>query len=271
MQMQSDFLADVRTRLNDDTQVQAAWLAGSFGRGSADRYSDIDLHLLLADVDAFRAGAREWLESLRPLVLYKLLFDGQMVNALTDDGLRIDIWLHAEAVSLDPASVDVLLDRSSVLRLEAPSATTPDSAQTASALLAQIEEFWRCIALLPTVIGRQEFLVAFTGLTVELGLVTEILMAAYGAQRERGVKILNPYLGDECRAELEAALQMNGLNAESLIAAHMALAGVVCSHGPRIAQRYGFAYPAALQEAVLHYAARELPELEKKQYNTDFC
>jgi hypothetical protein len=30
-------------------------------------------------------------------VLYKLLFDGQMINALTDAGLRIDIWLHADA------------------------------------------------------------------------------------------------------------------------------------------------------------------------------
>ena len=265
MQMQADFLADLRGRLDGDGQVQAAWLAGSFGRGNADRYSDIDLHLLLADVDAFRAGAREWLGSLRSLVLYKLLFDGQMINALTDEGLRIDIWLHADAPPLDPAAVDVLLDRNGILRLEAPPAAPPNPAQVADSLLAQIEEFWRCVSLLPTVIGRHELLVSFMGLYVELGLVTDILVAGYGVQRERGVKVLNPYLGDERRAELEAALQLNGLNAESLVMAHMALAGVVRKHGPLIAQHAGFAYPAALEEAVLRYAARELHELEKQE------
>ena len=263
MQMQADFLADLRGRLDGDAQVRAAWLAGSFGRGNADRYSDIDLHLLLADVDAFRTGARAWLESLRPLVLYKLLFDGQMVNALTDEGLRIDIWLHAEAPALDPAAVDVLLDRDGVLRLDAPPPAPPDPAQVAGLLLAQTEEFWRCVSLLPTVIGRDELLVSFMGLYVELGIVTDILMAGYGVQRERGVKVLNPYLGDERRAELEAALQLNGLNAESMVMAHMALAGVVREHGPLIAERHGFAYPAALEEAVLRYVARELHGLEE--------
>ncbi len=100
MQMQASFLADLRDRLGGDAQIRAAWLAGSFGRGNADRYSDIDLHLLLADVEAFRSGAREWLASLRPLVLYKLLFEGQMINALTDDGQAVSARpLH------DPAHV----------------------------------------------------------------------------------------------------------------------------------------------------------------------
>lgn len=261
MQMQADFLADLRPRLDGDPQVQAAWLAGSFGRGNADRYSDIDLHLLLADVDAFRAGARAWLGSLRPLVLYKLLFDDRMINALTDEGLRIDIWLHADAPPLDPAAVTVLLDRANMLRLEAPPSAAADPAQVAKSLLAQIEEFWRCIALTPPVICRHELLVAFAGLNVELGLLIDILMTGYGVQRERGVKVLNPYLGDERRAELEAALQLNGLNAVSLVMAHMALAGVVHKHGPLIAERHGFPYPADLEEAVLRYVERELHEL----------
>jgi predicted nucleotidyltransferase len=31
-----------------DDRIVAAWLAGSFGTGRADAYSDVDLHLLLA-------------------------------------------------------------------------------------------------------------------------------------------------------------------------------------------------------------------------------
>ena len=258
MQMQHEFLGDVQEKLAGDPQVRAAWLTGSFGRGVADRYSDIDLHLYLHDVAAFRTGAREWLEALRPLVLYKLLFDGQMINALTVEGLRIDIWLHTDPPTLDPAKVKVLLDRDGALQLASSPETAPDSAQVAANLLAQIEEFWRCIALTPTVIGRRELLVAFTGLNVELALVADILMTGYGQPRDRGVKVLNTFLGDERRAELEAALDLQGLNSASLVVAHMALAGIVRTHGPILAVRHGFAYPQALEEAVLRYVAQEL-------------
>lgn len=260
MQMQHEFLADLQQKLAADPQIEAAWLAGSFGRGNADRYSDIDLHLLVNDASGFRAGARAWLEALRPLVLYKVIFDGQMINALTAAGLRIDLWLHASAPAhaLDPASHRVLIDRAGALRLEAPAPAPPDPAQLSATLLAQIEEFWRCIALLPTVIGRRELLVAFTGLNVELTLATDLLLAGYGRTRERGVKVLNAYLGDERRAELEAALQLQGLHAESLVMAHMALAGVIRAHGPLLAARHGFTYPRELEEAVLRYVAYEL-------------
>jgi len=258
MQMQHEFLGDVQEKLAGDPQVRAAWLTGSFGRGVADRYSDIDLHLHLGDVAAFRTGAREWLEALRPLVLYKLLFDGQMINALTVDGLRIDIWLHADPPTLDPAKVKVLFDRDEALQLAPSEETAPERTQVAANLLAQIEEFWRCIALTPTVIGRRELLVAFTGLNVELALVADILMTGYGQPRDRGVKVLNPFLGDDRRDELEAALDLQGLNSESLVMAHMALAGVIRKHGPLLAACHNFPYPQALEEAVLSYVAQEL-------------
>ncbi|MFO7632247.1 MAG: nucleotidyltransferase domain-containing protein, partial [Caldilinea sp.] len=261
MQVQNEFLRDLQTKLAADPQVRAAWLAGSFGRGNADRYSDVDLHLLLSDAAAFRTGAREWLEALRPLVLYKVLFDGQMINALTDAGLRIDVWLHDEAQTLDPARVKVLIDRSGEIRLDATPETAQDRAQLADGLLAQIEEFWRCIALLPTVIGRRELLIAFNGLNVELNIVADILMTGYGRPRDRGVKVLNAYLGDERRNEIEAALQLQGLNTESLVMAHTALAGVIREHGPILAARHGFTYPLVLEEAVLRYVAQELQEV----------
>jgi hypothetical protein len=262
MQMQNDFISDLQRQLAADLNVRAAWLTGSFGRGVADRYSDIDLHLLLGDVDAFRRNARTWLEMLRPLVLYKLLFDGQMINALTDAGLRIDIWLHADPPTLDPAKVKVLFDRDGALQFVATQEAAPDSVQVAAHLFAQIEEFWRCIALTPTVIGRRELLVAFTGLNVELALVADILMTGYGRPRDRGVKVLNAFLGDDRRAELEAALDLQGLNSASLVLAHAALAGVIRTHGPILAARHGFAYPQALEEAVLRYVAQELQTLD---------
>jgi hypothetical protein len=100
--------------------------------------------------------------------------------------------------------------------------------------------------------------VAFGGLNVELNLVVELLLTGYGQRRERGAKVLNPYLGDERRGELEAALQLQGLHSQSLVLAHLALADVVRRHGRQLAERHGFAYPTPLEEAVLRYVASEL-------------
>ena len=93
-----DALEQLTAMLRTDPHIRAAWLAGSLGRGDADRYSDIDLHVLLveADLAAFQAGVEEWLGARRPLALCKLIFGGKMLNALSADGVRIDLWLNAE-------------------------------------------------------------------------------------------------------------------------------------------------------------------------------
>lgn len=44
-----DLLARVTLDLEADPRVAAAWLAGSFGRGDADAWSDLDLHVAVAD------------------------------------------------------------------------------------------------------------------------------------------------------------------------------------------------------------------------------
>ena len=68
------FLEQLHRRLAANARVEAAWLSGSFGRGDADRYSDIDLNLLLAEGgDSFRRDIEAFLHALRPLVLYTLL------------------------------------------------------------------------------------------------------------------------------------------------------------------------------------------------------
>lgn len=259
MPMQDEFLTQLQARLAHDPRVAAAWLAGSYGRGAADRWSDIDLHLLLAPGDdSFRAEVRGWLEAIQPLVLYRRMFDGRMFNALTRDGLRLDIWLHDEAQTLNPDRVRVLFDRQAQLRLEPPTSEPADPVQTAVALRGQIEEFWRCIALMPTVIGRHERLVSFTGIDIELGLAVDICLRGNGIARDAGVKTLNRFLPAELRTAFEDAVNLDGLTPESLVAANMRLADIVRQQGRMAAERWGFDYPADLEEAVLAYVAAEL-------------
>ncbi len=42
-------LADIGTALKNDERFVAAWLAGSYGRGEQGMFSDLDLHVVVAD------------------------------------------------------------------------------------------------------------------------------------------------------------------------------------------------------------------------------
>lgn len=246
-----------------DPRLRAVWLEGSLGQGSADRYSDVDLHVLVgeAELPAFQTEVETWLGQLQPLVLFNRLFGGQMINALTADGLRVDLWLHSGE------QMELVLDRMELLHalpgavLPARERPAPTLEVTAQRLLGLIQEFWRCITLLPAVLGREERLVALQGLMVELGLVTELLIVGEGVVRDRGVKNLNAFLAEDVRRDLEAGLPPADLSAQALADAHLRLAGLVQERGPALAARHGFTYPAELERTALTYAAQELEHL----------
>lgn len=253
------FLQALQTGASAHPHLVALWLEGSFGRGRADRYSDLDIHVLIpeADLPAFKVQVEEWLSETEPLVLFNLLFGGRMVNALTEGGLRLDLWPHAgETITLDPARVLVLHERpGSITRTSSPPADSAARGQTA---LAHLREFWRCISLVPAVIGRNERLVAVIGLNVELNLVAELLLLGSGVVRDRGVKNLNGSLPADARAHLERLVTLRDLSAQTLVDAHLGLARMVQREGPHIAERFSFDYPKALEVAVLTYVQGEL-------------
>jgi hypothetical protein len=271
--MQSDDTAAQRAYIDQlaakaraDRRVLAAWLEGSFGRGNADRYSDVDLHLLLdeGEVASFRAGAEGWLAGIQTLVLYTLMFEGRMVNALTSEGLRLDVWLHAgDSVEVAQAKAQVLVDKGQRLALVGRSAAPQAAAGGAAAQILdpQIKEFWRCCSLIPAGTGRRELIVGFAGLNVQANNIVTICLAGLGTVRDRGVKNLNQFLPADVREELEGALALQGLSPESLLRAHLDLLRLGRRYGRQFAQRHGIPYPAELEAAVVAYLRRELEPL----------
>lgn len=254
------FFARLEPRVVGDDRIRAAWLEGSYGSGQADRYSDVDLHILLeaSHVDEFREEAEEWLSSIEPLVLFKWLFNQQMINALTADGLRIDIWLHDDdKVRRKAAKVHLLYATPGSFEFVDPT-VEPGGSDGSAALDGQIREFWRCIALLPSVLGRGELIVAQMGIAIEVRLLTDILVNGYDIERDVGVKKLNAFLPGNTRASIEEALSLNGLSAQSAALSHLRLAAILHQHGPEIATRNGFIYASELESAVLSYVVGEL-------------
>jgi hypothetical protein len=186
------------------------------------------------------------------------MFNGRMANCLTADGLRIDMWLHTDdAPTLDATRVRVLLDRDQALHFGS-AVSTPDAAALKNRLLEQIREFWRCIALTPAVIGRDERIVALMGLGIEVNILTDVLITGYGIERDSGVKRLNAFLPESLRLEIEEALALEGLTPISLAQAHLSLANIMHVEGRQIAARHGFDYPVELENAALEYTMNEL-------------
>jgi hypothetical protein len=262
MELQTEYLHKLQFALEANRAIKGAWLSGSFGRGNADRYSDIDLNLWLdaAELESFRQGTQAWLEALRPLVLFRWMFNDRMVNALTADGLRLDLWLHTEPPTLDQSRVQVLLDRENALQFGA-TAATPDPEALKNRLLDQIREFWRCISLSPAVIGRDERIVALIGLTIMVNILTDVIITGYGIARDSGMKRLNPFLPEELRQEIEESLALDGLINSSLAQATLTLARIMQEEGRQLAARHGFEYPIEIETAALEYTMRELANI----------
>jgi hypothetical protein len=259
MERQLEYLHKLQSALEADTNIKAAWLTGSFGRGNADRYSDIDLNIWIdaADLDTFRKKTRTLLHEASPLALFRWMFNDRMANALTTDGIRIDLWLHTDTPTLDKSRVQVLLDRENALQFGATEAPA-DADALKNRLIQQIQEFWRCISLVPTVSARDERIVGLYGLGIEANILTDVLISGYEIPRDSGIKRLNPFLPQELRTQVEQALSFDGLTMSGLTQAHLALARIMQEHGRQIAARHDFEYPAEVEAAALDYTMREL-------------
>lgn len=262
--MQESFIEILSASAETDPRIRAAWLAGSYGKGIADRWSDVDAHLLIdpAHSDDFRAGVRGWLESLRPLVLYRLMFGGQMVNGMTDEGMRLDVWLHdGESAEVVEGQTRVLYAQEGVLTWKSHPGTELSQAEAAAELERAIPEFWRCVAMLPVPLGRDEKLIGAAGNFLILLLLTDVLSVQSGIRKDRGVKALNGFLPPDLRRLAEDATSLPALTHEELARFQLRLARIMQEHGPAICAQWNVDYPQALEDAALGYIKRELGQM----------
>ena len=258
---QSRYIDALAAEAEADPRVHAAWLAGSFGKGKGDRWSDVDAHLLIepAALAEFGKEAEAWLARIRPLVFVRRMFDGRMVNAMTDEAMRLDVWLHAEGpaeVAEGETRVLYAQEGALVWQLSAGEELTPEAA--AAELNRAVPEFWRCVSMLPVPLGRDEKLVCAAGNFLILMLLTDVLSVAGGRRRDRGVKALNEFLPTRFRRLVENAARLNELSLEELARFQLRLARIMQKHGPAICAQWDVEYPHAMEEAVLRYVRQEL-------------
>jgi len=123
--------------LEQDERVRAAWLQGSFARGDADAWSDVDCHVAVADADfdTFAGEMHDVLERIAPVIgeIQVPLGVTRLLAATleTTEGLvRFDLAAERVGEASRPRQMQpvVLFDRDSVVdRFVVQPAATPEA------------------------------------------------------------------------------------------------------------------------------------------------
>jgi hypothetical protein len=245
--------------LEADPRVLALWLSGSLARGDADAHSDLDLLVATRD-DAHAAFTEEWerwLAAITPTVLAKRIPGITGLYAVTPEWLRLDVvWEPRGALPKTFFRTRrVVFDRAECAAAIPPALQRPGP--SAAAVLGLVEESLRILGLLPTGVGREDWLLGVEGVWMQRLLLYQLFQQANAPLPDTGVKQWSRKLGVRQR-ELLARLPTGSASREAVIADSLELARVFLAEARPIAERLGVVWPDALERATREHLHRTL-------------
>lgn len=239
--------------------VQAAWVGGSLARGTADDWSDIDLHLLVAGVGDFCEQVVPWFRQALSVALADPIPGlDRAYLFISPDWIHVDVTVHDAANftqhPIMPARL--LFAREEQVRTILPTADEmhgdpylPDGHATL---------FLYFMGLAVTQARREEW-IALAGNAARLrdSLLVPLMLAENGVRKTDGANRLSRYLTSEQLTTL-AGLPPIGTDSGLLLNAHVAIAHDYIARGQRVADAAGVAWPTLLEEALRGLWRREL-------------
>jgi len=257
---QQDLVEAISRVLAADSEIEAAWLGGSLGRGAGDAFSDVDVVALVSRGPAADVGLRYSREiaSIAAPALVNALYGGRILSVVTTDWRRFDISFTepGELSRFDAARLLTLFNRGSRTPPQgraAPYRTTPQ------AVLALVNEFLRILGLLVVGIGREEYLLGLTGADILRRLTIDLMLEENGVgPTERGGALhRNPLLTHGQRSELDALTPV-AANRAGVIAANAELAAIFLPRARRLANQIGMTWPSILEASTKRHLRERL-------------
>lgn len=238
-----------------DPRVRGMWLHGAFGRGAADRASDLDITLAVsdADFDVFANNWPEWLAEITPTVNAEALEPGCFF-AMTPGCERLDVI--SERVSRLPTTHltrrVMIFDRDNLTAaIPAPVDPPPDRGMIGYL----IKETLRTAANFDTVVARDDWLLGVVAvLTVHTNLY-RLFVEANKPQPPTGPKQWTFKLAPR-HAALLRGLPVPQPQPDSVLPAREAALQLFLTEAPAIAAANDVAWPTDLADAVLGYLDR---------------
>jgi predicted nucleotidyltransferase len=248
-------------RLAAAAGIEALFLAGSHGAGTADVWSDIDVLAVASPArhDAIAAVWRRALGELAGVVYWNDTRDGdaRLLNAITEAWLRLDL-------SIVPRDDFARRSRAGLWPLHDPAelhATLPGLRLTAGPDPARVQrtvdEFLRVLGLMTVGLGRREHVALVKGVAHLRDLFTDLMFEEYAILERGGAYSLGRRLPP---ADLEtlAGLPYPPPERDALIEAHLALARAFLPRARKLFVSLSLDWPAAFEIATRRHLRREL-------------
>jgi hypothetical protein len=233
-----DLLARAHEVLDADPRVARLEVAGSIGDGSADQWSDLDLHVYVR-VDDHAAVVAEWptwVAAITPAVFARTPILPFIVNTVTADGLTLDFAILREDTPpfVQPTGFAVGL------------LSGQRYADHGGAVEYAVAEMLRGTAgPFVSFLERGEHVRHIAGCGHILGLLTTVMLAETESPPANG-KLLNSFLTDEQRACLESLPPLRATRAD-VAAFGLAVAGEVLRRARPLFTKYNLTWPTELE------------------------
>jgi predicted nucleotidyltransferase len=185
-----------RRVLGGDDRVLGVWLVGSYGRGTNDQFSDVDLWVVVdgSDAESFCDDWPRMCDEIAPTVFRREAAGRRIFNQVTPNWLRFDVSVGTPEAIADRS-------RSTVKPLYDPgglSAALRDPGLPRQPEPGQVEsislEFLRVLGLLPVVVGREEFVVGESGAGLLRDLLIDLMLEDVAVEDRGGALHLNRLL-----------------------------------------------------------------------------
>lgn len=279
-------------------QTHGVWLTGSLARGDADRWSSVDMHLLLRQDPLGQDCQAKPFHVIQKCIEETLgeenvhieqtnesdlggslqgicLGTQSAVETLNESGPAGLLFQLTWTLSTDPSEIVGPGGPAQLLYISEQAAgaykAAPDSLRGAivppdvETIDRQLMRFWLLLARLPAVVGRREQLAAPLLLTEMRTLLIDLVVSLNGGSRPQTRARINQYLG---QAQLEAFEKSMGLpdsgrlreagNSANWIGQAVAQVVLYRWYAPQLAQKHSLTYPRLAEDSVLAYLAAEL-------------
>jgi hypothetical protein len=252
---QEEVISAIASALLDRVEVRGLFLVGSFGKGTADRFSDIDL-LALVEEDAragFPAAWRTILEEIAPVVFWnQRQAGGTLINVITADWTRCDLVLPADNTLRGRSrdTVRPLIDRDGLHAALPPHLTC--AGPNVARVTYLIHEFIRVLGLTSVVIERGEYFTGVAGAGMQRDHLAGLMVELAGLPDPGGALHLSRLLPPD-QMSLLLRLPYPKPERSALVEAHLTMAREFMPRAKAAADQLGIPWPQAFEDATLRH------------------
>jgi hypothetical protein len=264
------FIQRVRDQFSRDFRVIAGWLEGSLADGTADDYSDVDVHLAVRD-DAWREVWEQRRALIEPLGPFLFSADLPALNGLgcVLDGppFKVDFLFEAAAgLGARPRTSVKPLWGSAETYAAIRTGWEPSDDDVRAMLQSTVSLTMQGAAWPVRLVARQQWA---TLLYTELFLIETVIVPLMLVRQDRRAFHRNPLsrarnlTSEQRRVESRQTEQVvsaaNLGESRSFLQAHLAILHQMCQQGKAAFDRYGLQFPEQLEDELAAFYERGWP------------